>query len=252
MSMMAILTGVEHRRIKEFVRDGDRPGNVPKELLLRAIRRGGYDPSYQKPTLFRIYENLFCMSANHEYGCLPTDAAQMTKATVQARAEIHEIVSALRSLGGVWKGLRLVATNEHIGVREGRRIHGLYTVSTEDLVRGARHADGICRVYFGVDVHSPKEAEGRAVAPAKVRARSYDIPLRALIARDVKGLLLAGRCISGDFIAHSSYRVTGNAVATGQAAGVAAALAAKNNCLPQDLPWEKVQAALARFDTQLS
>jgi len=56
-----------------------------------------------------------------------------------------------------------------------------------------------------------------------VRARPYDIPYRALIARDVDALLMAGRCISGDFIAHSSYRVTGNAAATGEAAGIAAA-----------------------------
>lgn len=252
MSMMAILTGVEHEQIKDFVRDRDRPHNVPKELLLKEIRRGGFDPSYSKPTLFRIYDNLFCLAANHEYGYVPTDAAQITKATVHARAEIHRIVGALRSLGGIWQDLRLVATNEHIGVREGRRIHGLYTVTADDLARGARHEDGICRVYFGVDVHSPKKDEGKGIARSKVRVTSYDIPLRALIARDVKGLLLAGRCISGDFIAHSSYRVTGDAVATGQAAGVAAALAARENCLPQELPWEEVRAALAGFNTELS
>ncbi len=252
MSMMAILTGVEHERIKDFVRDRDRPHNVPKELLLKEIRRGGYDPSYDKPTLFRIYDNLFCLAANHEYGYVPTDAAQITKATVSARAEIHQIVHALRSLGGIWSGLRLVATNEHIGVREGRRIHGLYTVTADDLARGARHEDGICRVYFGVDVHSPRKDEGRGIARSNVRVTSYDIPLRALIAKDAKGLLLAGRCISGDFIAHSSYRVTGDAVATGQAAGVAAALAARESCLPQELAWEKIRTALAKFNKDLS
>ena len=49
--------------------------------------------------------------------------------------------------------------------------------------------------------------------------RPYDIPLRALIARDVDGLMMAGRCISGDFVAHASYRVTGNAVAMGEKGG---------------------------------
>jgi hypothetical protein len=51
--------------------------------------------------------------------------------------------------------------------------------------------------------------------------------MRALIARDVTNLFLGGRCISGDFIAHSSYRVTGTAAATGQASGVAATLGAE-------------------------
>jgi hypothetical protein len=55
----------------------------------------------------------------------------------------------------------------------------------------------------------------------------YQIPYRSLVARDVDNLLLAGRCISGDFVAHSSYRVVGNAVPLGQAAGAAAALACR-------------------------
>jgi hypothetical protein len=46
---------------------------------------------------------------------------------------------------------------------------------------------------------------------------------------------MAGRCISGDFFAHSSYRMTGNAVAMGEAAGKAAAHAALTGCLPRDV-----------------
>ncbi|MDD5603527.1 MAG: FAD-dependent oxidoreductase [Eubacteriales bacterium] len=65
--------------------------------------------------------------------------------------------------------------------------------------------------------------------------KPYDIPLRALIAKDVDGLLMAGRCISGDFYAHSSYRVTGNAVTLGCAAGDTAALAVKTGMLPHEI-----------------
>jgi hypothetical protein len=65
-----------------------------------------------------------------------------------------------------------------------------------------------------------------------------------LIARDVDGLLLAGRCISGGFVAHSSYRVTGNAVVMGQAAGTAAALAVQSKCLPQDLVWPRIKKGI--------
>ena len=72
----------------------------------------------------------------------------------------------------------------------------------------------------------------------------YDIPMRALIARDVTNLLLGGRCISGDFIAHSSYRVTGTAAATGQAAGVAAALSANLNTTPALLKCEEIKKHL--------
>ena len=73
-----------------------------------------------------------------------------------------------------------------------------------------------------------------------IASRAYDIPLRALIARDVEGLLIAGRCVSGDFIAHSSYRVTGNAAAMGEAAGKVAALAALSGRLPHEIPFSEV------------
>ena len=69
--------------------------------------------------------------------------------------------------------------------------------------------------------------------------KPYDIPLRALIARDVDGLMMAGRNISGDFIAHASYRVTGNATAMGEAAGVVAAIAATTKRLPHEVSWDE-------------
>ncbi|MDB4654691.1 FAD-dependent oxidoreductase [Rubripirellula sp.] len=49
---------------------------------------------------------------------------------------------------------------------------------------------------------------------------------------------MAGRCISGDFIAHSSYRVTGNAVPMGEAAGLAAALSIQQQVMPHELDWK--------------
>jgi len=51
-------------------------------------------------------------------------------------------------------------------------------------------------------------------------------------------LMMAGRCISGDFISHASYRVTGNAVAMGEAAGVVASIAAKSQRLPHEVDWQ--------------
>jgi hypothetical protein len=67
-----------------------------------------------------------------------------------------------------------------------------------------------------------------------------------LIARDVDGLMMAGRCISGDFIAHASYRVTGNAVAMGEAAGVTSALAASSKRLPHEVSWSEAAALLPK------
>jgi len=56
--------------------------------------------------------------------------------------------------------------------------------------------------------------------------------------------MMAGRCISGDFISHASYRVTGNAVAMGEGAGAVAALASLSKRLPHDVPWSEGAAKL--------
>ena len=58
--------------------------------------------------------------------------------------------------------------------------------------------------------------------------------------------MVAGRSISGDFIAHASYRVTGNAVAMGEAAGAVAAIAAQTKRAPHEVPWSEGQAAVAK------
>lgn len=178
---------------------------------------------------------------NHEYSILPFDAAQVAEATMRARGEIHRIVRGLRKLGGAWDGLQLVATPEQIGVRDGRRIRGRYIVGRDDLVAGARHADAVVRPTFGVDIHAYDRAHaGGGYTNAGVKMKPYDIPLRALIARDVDGLMMAGRCISGDYIAHASYRVTGNAVAMGEGVGAAAALAVQTKRPPHELNWREV------------
>jgi hypothetical protein len=117
------------------------------------------------------------------------------------------------------------------------------------MLAGNIPPDSVATCTFGIDVHSTDAgtSKGFTHGPAKDRTRPYGIPMRALIARDCDGLLLAGRCISGDFHAHSSYRVTGNATAIGEAAGVCAALAAAKGILPRHVEWSLIDEALRKL-----
>ena len=243
MSLMGVISG-EPETLAAF---NTSAGTDRKAALLAELKRAGVEPSYTKPTLWHLGGPVAAVMLNHEYGVSPIDAAAVTKATVHARRELFALTNALRSLGGGWAQSRLVTTAEQIGVRDGRRIRGRYEVDVKDVTAGARHADAVCRSGFCVDVHALTAEAGQRSAYGSdgVRARPFDIPLRALIAADVDGLLTAGRCLSGDFFAHASYRVTGNAVATGEAAGVAAAIAAKRGVPPHDLTWEQVAGPLA-------
>ncbi len=209
----------------------------------KEINRAGIDPSYGMPTLFNVRDNVVLLMANHEYGIKPFDADAMTKATMRSRKEIFNIARGLRQLGGVWEGFQIIASAEQIGIRDGRRIHGRYKMTKDDLVEGTRFDDGVCRVTFWVDIHADTKAKNdkEVISTGGIKSLPYDIPLRALIAKDVDGLMMAGRCISGDYMAHASYRVTGNAVAMGEAAGAVAAIASKSNRLPHEVEWKEAK-----------
>ena len=252
MSMCALLVLKDAKELAHVIHGSGsghgKNNSLQKRNFLKEIRRAGFDPSYGMPTMFPVRDNLVTVMINHEYGIKPFEADRVTEATLRARAEIHSIVHGLRKLGGPWEGIQIAATAEQIGIRDGRRIRGRYMVDQEDLIKGARHKDGVVRPTFTVDVHAlTREANKKAAySNAGVKMNPYDIPLRALIARDVDGLMMAGRCISGDFISHASYRVTGNAVAMGEAAGVVSALSARDKLLPHNVEWEKIAPALKK------
>lgn len=251
MSLNALLLVKDAEALREYIRfsqskPGENTDSEKKQRIKDVLVSTGHYPSYAGPTLWHVKGNLVFAMMNHEYGIKAWDAAEITAATIRARAEMNKMVHGLRGLGGVWEGIQIVATAEQIGVRDGRRIRGRYVVVQEDLDQGARHDDAVTRVTFGIDVHalSAEDNKKHAIMPKPIKMKPYDIPLRALIARDVDGLMMAGRCISGDFIAHSSYRVTGNSVAMGEAAGVTAALAAQSRRMPHEVAWSEAEAKL--------
>lgn len=241
MSLMAILAGLNHEEMKPYIcGEGSERWAEPMDKLKAIMESHGVSPSYAHPSLFRLPNGLFALMANHQYLAKGIDAGELTKATMEARREVWSLVEALKAAGGIWSGISLAATAAHIGVREGRRIHGLYHLTKEDLIRGARFPDAVCRVTFGVDIHALDPTKGKGLGSGGVKVQPYDIPLRSLVARDVEGLLLAGRCISGDFWAHGSYRVTGNAVKMGESIGRFASRCAKQNLLPRKVALEEL------------
>lgn len=198
--------------------------NFASRKLKAQMLKAGVSPSYGDPTLFGFHSNLFCFMVNHEYHLRIDDAQAISDATIRARKEICSIARALSALGGPWEGMRVVATAEQIGHREARRIHGRYTLTREDVAAGATFPDALTTSRFGIDIHgmdlksNNEKAAGQSLGWT---SKPFQIPLRACQAKDVDNLYMAGRNISGDFIAHASYRVTGSSVAIGEAVGKA-------------------------------
>ena len=100
MSLIALVVGIKYDEVQQFVSDHTREG---KRKLFAAIETAGHTPSYAAPSLFRMKNDTFMMMINHEYDVSGKDAADITKATVNARKELHTIMDALRATGSPWQ-----------------------------------------------------------------------------------------------------------------------------------------------------
>ena len=107
-----------------------------------------------------------------------------------------------------------------IGVRDGGRIRGRYTLTGDDVRLGRSFPDGICRCAWPIEYWDPDHGVTMEYLP---RGASYQIPLRSLQIAGVRNFWTAGKCLSADRQAHASARVAGACWAMGEAAGRAAA-----------------------------
>ena len=180
---------------------------------------------------------------------LGTDVWDLTYAECVSRAQMRQIAEFLRRYVPGFEKSYAAQSGITIGVRETRRIVGEYQLDASDVLQARRFDDAIARGAYPIDIHNP---EGTGTVLRRLPAgEAYDIPLRCLIPQSTEGLLVAGRCLSGTHEAHSSYRVMPIVMATGQAAGVCAALAARTGVLPRRIDAREVQRELLRQGASL-
>lgn len=179
------------------------------------------------------------MMWTHMHGLSGVDADDLTQGIIEGRRQVQKCMELLGSTREAVGDVVLSETAMQVGVRETRRVLGDYYLSVEDLLNGRRFDDGICKVNFPVDIHDP---DGRGINTRIIDP--YEIPYRCLLPKSVDQLLVAGRCISGSHEAHASYRVTGNCVAMGEAAGTAAATAVQEGVSPRKLDGRQIRLSL--------
>lgn len=155
----------------------------------------------------------------------PTDPFDLTQAELLAREQVLELFLFLKRNFECFRESQLVMTAPEIGIRESRMIEGEYLLTGSDLTERKRFPDTIALGNYDIDIHNP---EGAGTSHHYFRdGEYYDIPYRSLIPRSSVNLLAAGRCISVDHEAQASIRVMPIVCCIGQAAGLAAALAAR-------------------------
>lgn len=172
----------------------------------------------------------------------PTDAFSVSEAEAIAREQVVEMVGFLKANFECFKDAFLVSTAATIGVRESRMIDARHVLTQEELLACTHFDDGIAACNYDIDIHSPDgSGTSHHYFPAGVY---YTIPYGSLVPKTLDNMLVAGRCIGATHEAQASVRIMPTCVCTGEAAGTAAALAAKSGVDVADVDVAALRAQL--------
>jgi hypothetical protein len=173
----------------------------------------------------------------------PLDPDDLTRAEVEARLQVMQLLRFFRERVPGFEHARLAATGTQIGIRESRRIVGRYTLTAQDVLEGRTFDDAVARSAYPIDIHNPSGSGTTTHRPPP--GSSYEIPFRCLVPAGREQLLVAGRCISTTHEALASARLTPTVMTLGQAAGTAAALANQRGVRVGEVDANELRAMLA-------
>lgn len=169
------------------------------------------------------------------------NAAARAETNRRGRAAMLRVLRFLKGQPGC-ASARIVQTAPETGVRETYRVVGERTITGEDYLSGRIFEDAVCYSYWMIDPHDARRPKAELIYLAEGKVAT--VPLSALIPQGVENLLVAGRAVSSDHVANSALRVQASCMAMGQAAGVAAALAARRVCDARKLGISEIRQGL--------
>ncbi len=237
MSMMAFVRHVEPEQAGPQLPEGwFNPVHAKAELPMTSIW-----PNGPRSNALKIKIPMFDA----------TSTESLTLAEIRARRRTLEVLDYYQRVEK--KPWRYDGCSPQIGIREGARIVGDHILTLADLRAGKKFEDAIARGVYPLDGHKPDDDQRTyLLKKEEMHVPPYQIPLRSLMAKDGANLLMAGRCFSGDQFALSSARVSTTSAMMGQAAGIAAALAAQKQIDPRKLDPQEVRRTVEERGGKLS
>ena len=173
-----------------------------------------------------------------------TDASDLTNGEIEGRRQAILAVEALRRFMPGCEGAKLRNFGMTLGIRDTRKIDALYNMTDADVRQQGRFEDSV-----GI---FPEFVDGYGILLLPTTGRYFQIPYRALIPKDIAGLIVAGRCIGGDKVSHAATRNMMCCAVSGQGAGVAAAVSVRTDRSFQSLDVGQVQAELRRQGARIA
>jgi hypothetical protein len=210
------------------------------DALMYRIQFGATRPEKHHACDFGTHAVVWGPSAQPING---VDAEALSRAEIDARLGVYEDLAAKQAKEPALAGARIIETPPLLGIRQTRFVEGEYKLSAEDAIQGRRFDDVVaissCPIIHYYGYRRYLEHEG------------YDIPFRALIPKQVDHLLVAGRCLSSEQQPYESHRAMIPMMATGEAAGTAAALCAAQGIGPRALEIRTLQKTLVAGGAEL-
>lgn len=255
--------------------------NIDEEKLAQGPQIHFYDPespvwkamrSERYPLIVELHScnrklapRTFGFNTGHVFDVDNTDPASTTSALLQGRQMAAQYRDAFAEYHPAFAEAVLVATGSLLGVRETRRILGDYVLTVQDYDARRSFPDEICRNAYGIDVHrSRQETEelckksipelkewNRKTTKGLPPGESFGVPYRCLTPRGLTNVLVAGRCISTDRQAFGSVRIMACCLNTGEAAGLAAAMAARGSLDVHAIDTDALRAKLRAYGAYL-
>lgn len=240
-STFFIISDVNKEKLDAYMeKHQDTKSRFFMDLIEKAREEGKFPCGTAK---LRIYENpdkswtVNMAQTDEQFNEL--DASVLTSVEIEQRKQTVQIFEFLRNNIPGLENIKYVVSASDIGLRESRRIVGKTIFSLDDMQSAYKFEDRIAVCANSVDIHLKK-----GVAYTAHTDSSYYIPLSCLISENVNNLLSAGKSLSADKYAFAAVRVMPPCIAMGQAAGITAALASKNNCTVWEVDYKDVQKEL--------
>ena len=238
-----------------------------RKIITEAFSNGDYTPpeggKYDVPSPTFIFLNSTLphgytrLLVDMIYSVDITDAQELTRAEISTRMkQVPSILNFIKKYIPGFDKCFLICTPDLIGTRESRRIKGEYTLTEDDVLNNRRSKSVVARCGRAMNVHSltggkKGEQYGGTTWIEPSDPKGFDIPYEALVPQGVKNLLVSGRCISANQLALGSIRGEPICMATGEAAGTAAALCVKKKLDNRSLDIDLLQKQLLKQGVEL-
>lgn len=244
-TMCYLLANVDRKRFLDYLNESGDTDQIHQAV--QQAQADGKLPQGRDSVsgLSWVADYLVGVNFGHVFGIDGTSAEDLTRGAVEGRKLVRRQLEFFRAYVPGFEHAHLVSSGEQIGIRETRRIVGDYVLTQDDFMNMASFPDDIARNSYFIDIHMARSSGAMHIhhlPPGK----SHGVPYRCMLPVGLDNVWVAGRAASSDRVVQGSLRVMPNCFAMGQAAGMAAAIAAGSDSQSRKVDITELQRGLVQ------